>query len=102
MGCIKKLLMFLGVVFVLLIALVVLFSRSSANFRADAEPFISTFMDDFSANWDMADVRGRLTPAFVAQVEITVVKRDGVLRVEELDVTFAGPRPVRPPAASEA
>ena len=154
MGCIKKLLMFLGVVFVVLIVAFVLLGRSGASFRADTEPFISTFMADLSANWNIADVNGRLTTACMAQAsspdgrralaqfsslgalvsiddlalgnytfgtsghigaftfnarfangaavaEITVVKRDGVLRVQELNITPVGPDPTLPPAGAE-
>lgn len=67
MKFIKKLLMWLGGLFALLIAFIVFMFSSSNDFQERHEPFIAQFMTDMAAEWQLADVYSRLSNEFIEQ-----------------------------------
>ncbi len=69
MRVIRKILISLGVFFLLLLAFISFLGFGSANFREAKEPFVADFMEDISEDWDIGDVRFRLTNLFIEQVD---------------------------------
>lgn len=67
MNVLKKILMFLGGVFALIILLVVFLASSSSDFKEEKAPFIADFMADMASDWSLSSVYSRLSNEFIEQ-----------------------------------
>lgn len=67
MRILKKILIGLGVLFLVIIALFAWSGVSSSQFRKEQAPFVETFVTDLSKRWDIADVYGRMANPFIEQ-----------------------------------
>ncbi len=68
MRILKKILTWLGAIFVLLIIAFTLLSLGSGDFKDAHSQFIAEFMTDLSRNWQSSDVQYRLTNEALAQI----------------------------------
>jgi hypothetical protein len=68
MQTLKKVLVGLGVVFVLLGVLVAFFAYSFAGFQQQHEAFVRQFVADYSRRWEVADVQAQVTAQFLEQI----------------------------------
>jgi hypothetical protein len=68
MQIVKKILIGLGVFFLVVIAFFTWLGVSSARFRTQEEPFVTAFVTDLSKRWEIKDVYDRLANPFVEQV----------------------------------
>lgn len=60
MRVIRKILLGLGVLFLVIIACVTWLGTAGRQFRIEQTPFVETFVTDLSKHWDTAEVRDRL------------------------------------------
>lgn len=60
MRVIRKILLGLGVLFLVIIACVTGLGTAGRQFRIEQTPFVETFVTDLSKHWDTAEVRDRL------------------------------------------
>ena len=74
MEIVKKILMWIGGLFALLIVLVTFIAISSANYEEEQTPFIQLFVSDFSERWETEDVFNKLTNEFIENVNNTESK----------------------------
>jgi hypothetical protein len=68
MRVVKKILIGLGVLFLVVIAFFAWIGVSSSQFRKEQTLFVETFVTDLSKRWDIADVHDRLANSFIEQV----------------------------------
>ena len=68
MKLLKRALIFLGVVFILVIALVIFLASASSDFEKQHEQFVRNFTADFSLNWEIDSVKHHLTNDMLAQI----------------------------------
>lgn len=64
----KKLMMWLGGIFTLIVILIIFLAAGSSNFEEEQEPFVQQFMADFSSRWDTQDIYPHLSNEFVEMV----------------------------------
>ena len=69
MKILKNILIGLGVFFVVIIALFVYLGLDSSEFKEKQTPFIESFMEEFSANWELQDVYSKLTNDLIKQID---------------------------------
>ena len=67
MRVVKKILIGLGVFFLVVIAFFAWVGVSSSQFRKEQTLFVETFVTDLSKRWDIADVHDRLESRFIEQ-----------------------------------
>jgi hypothetical protein len=67
MRVLKKILIGLGVLFLVVIAFLAWTGVSSRQFRQEQAPFVETFVTDLSKRWDIADVHDRMGSRFIEQ-----------------------------------
>jgi len=68
MEFIKKLMMWLGGLFTLIVVLVIFLAAGSSSFKDEQEPFVQQFMADFSERWETQDIYARLSNEFIEQI----------------------------------
>ena len=68
MEFIKKLMMWLGSIFTLIIVLIIFLAAGASDFKEEQEPFVQQFMADFSQRWETEDIYARLSNEFVQQI----------------------------------
>lgn len=83
MKIIKNILLGFGLFLVLAVAFVTYLGFQSAGFKKEYSPFITKFMNEFSQNWEIADVRDMLTNDFIKQLE-TPNSRQAMLYFRQL------------------
>ena len=69
MKILKNILISLGVIFLLFRVLFIYLSIDSDKFKDEQEPFIESFMHEFSSDWNVRDVYPKLTNNFIQQIE---------------------------------
>jgi len=68
MAFVKKLMMWLGSIFLLIIILIIFLAAGSSSFKEEQEPFVQQFIADFSQRWETQDVYARLSNEFIEQI----------------------------------
>jgi len=68
MEFIKKLMMWLGGIFMLIVVLIIFLAAGSSSFKEEQEPFVEQFMTDFSQRWETQDIYARLSNEFIEQI----------------------------------
>ncbi len=69
MKLIKKILIFLGVLFLAFLALAALLAKNSSDFLVDNKPFVEKFTRDLSSEWNVTDVHERLSNEFLQTLD---------------------------------
>lgn len=67
MRIVKKILVGLGSIFALLVVLAFVMGISSARFKTQQTPFVTSFVTDLSHRWEIGDVYDRLSNSFIEQ-----------------------------------
>ncbi|MFT5297490.1 MAG: preprotein translocase subunit SecG, partial [Colwellia sp.] len=67
MEFLKKLMMWLGGLFTLIVILIIFLAAGSSSFKDEQEPFVQQFMADFSERWETQDIYARLSNEFIEQ-----------------------------------
>ena len=67
MRVLKRILIGLGVLFLVVIAFFAWVGATSSQFRKEQTPFVETFVTDLSKRWDPADVCDRMANTFIEQ-----------------------------------
>lgn len=68
MEFVKKLMMWLGGIFTLILVLIIFLAAGSSSFKEEQEPFVQQFMADFSERWETQDIYARLSNEFIEQI----------------------------------
>lgn len=68
MEFLKKLMMWLGGLFTLIVILIIFLAAGSSSFKDEQEPFVQQFMADFSERWETQDIYARLSNEFIEQI----------------------------------
>ena len=68
MGVLKKILIGLGVIFILFIGLAIFLAGSSTEFKEKHQDFVISYTKEFSQNWEVSSVSSIMTNGMLSQI----------------------------------